>query len=190
MPDDPSADRPLPDLPAAQPRADFLAGLAARTAVPAPPQARRTACAVIGTAALAGALGGGIALGATGHLPAAGAVLQGSRTQAVVLTAAAARVQEPAAPRQTESGRDWTDDVLTAQGPALRLVASAPVPPASPECVAGAEERIDRPIAIVDHARYDGVPALVLVGAGPGPVVALVTDPTCSRVLDRHAPAH
>lgn len=179
------ADRRLADLPGAEPRQDFLAGLAARTAAPPPAPSHRAARAVLGTAALAGALGGGAALGATGHLPAPGAVLQGSRTQAVVLTAAAARTPAPAPPRETRSGRDWTDATLSADGAALRAAAPSAAAVVGDGCVVAAEHRLRRPIAVVDHARYDGEPALVLVGDGSGPVAALVTDPTCSRVLDQ-----
>lgn len=182
------ADRRLADLPGAEPRPDFLAGLATRTASP-PPSSRR-AVAVLGSAALAGALGGGVALGATGHLPAASAVLQGSRTQALVVTAEAARMPAPAPPRETQSGRDWSASALSADGAALRLGATAPLTPPDPVCLASAEHRLGRPIAVVDHSWYDGLPALVLLGDGTGPVAALVTDPTCSRVLDQQLPPH
>lgn len=189
------ADRRLTDLPGAEPRRDFLAGLAARTATPtlAPAPSHRAARAVLGTAALAGALGGGAALGATGHLPTASAVVEGSRTQAMVLAATAAtaaRMPQPAPPRETQSGRDWTDHTLAADGAALRTVAAAPVTPTGRGCLAAAEQRLRRPIAVVDHAAYGGVPALVLVGDGAGPITALVTDPACSRVLDQRLPEH
>lgn len=182
------ADRRLAALPAAEPRRDFLAALADRTAVPAPASSRRATRAVLGTAALAGALGGGAALGATGHLPAAGTVIQGSRAQAVSLTAAAVRMPRPAPPRETHSGRDWTDAALAADGTALWTVPATAVTPTSSRCLAAAEERLRRPVAVVDHAAYAGMPALVLIGDGAGPVTALVTDPTCSRVLDLRRP--
>lgn len=181
------ADRRLADLPSAEPRDEFLAVLAARSAVPATPS-HRAARAVLGTAALAGALGGGAALGATGHLPAASAVVQGSRTQAMVLTASAVRMSAPAPPRETRSGRDWTDPTLAADGGALRIATVAAVAPIGRSCLAPAEERLRRPIAVVDHATYDGVPALVLIGDGSGAIVALVTDPQCSQVLDQLVP--
>lgn len=183
------ADRRLADLPGAEPRHDFLAGLAERSAMPAPAPSRRAARAMLGTAALAGALGGGAALGAAGLLPPTSAVVQGSRTQAVVLTAAAVRMPRPAAPREIRSGRDWTDRTLAADGDALRMVTASPVTPTGRDCLATAEKLLRRPIAVVDHAEYDGVPALVLVGDGSGPVAALVTDPTCSQVFDQRLPA-
>lgn len=182
------ADRRLADLPVAEPRSDFLAGLAGRTAVPAPPPSHRGALAALGTAALAGALGGGAALSATGHLPTASAVVQGSRTQAMVVTAAAARMPAPAPPRQTQSGRDWTDLTLTADGGALRAATAADVAPIGRSCLTIGEERLRRPIAVIDHAAFEGLPALVLIADGSGPVTALVTDPTCSQVLDQHLP--
>jgi hypothetical protein len=181
------ADQRLADLPGAEPRGDFLAGLAVRSAVPAAPPSHRAARAVLGTAALAGAIGGGAALGATGHLS-AGAVVQGSRTQAMVVTAAAARMPAPAPPRETQSGRNWTDLTLADEGSALRIATAATVAPTGRACLATGEERLRRPIAVIDHATYDGVPALVLIADGSGPVAALVTDPTCSRVLDQRLP--
>ena len=184
------ADRRLAHLPDAEPCDAFLAVLASRSAVPATPSSssHRAARAVLGTAALAGALGGGAVLGATGHLATASAVVQGSRTQAMALTAAAVRMPAPAPPRETQSGRDWTGSLLTSDGSALRVLPAVAVAPTDQRCLAAAEGRLRRPIAVVDHATYDGVPALVLIGDGSGPVAALVTDPPCSRVLAQFMP--
>ncbi|HEY5335150.1 MAG TPA: hypothetical protein VIJ71_03905, partial [Mycobacteriales bacterium] len=123
-----------------------------------------------------------------GHLPAASAVVQGSRTQAMALTAAAVRMPAPAPPRETRSGRDWTGSLLTSDGSALRVAPAVAVAPTDRSCLTAAERRLRRPIAVVDHAMYNGVPALVLIGDGTGPVAAVVTDPPCSQVLYQLVP--
>lgn len=185
--DEPPADRRLARLPAAEPRPDFLADLAVRTAVPerAPHRVART---VLGTAALASALGGGVALAATSHLPLASGALAGSRTQASVLVAAVSRVPRASVPKETSSGRDWTAAELAADGRALLGATPASSATTTARCLAAARLLVGEPIAVVDHAAFDGTPALVLLGRGSGPVAVAVTDSRCDAVLDLSVP--
>lgn len=185
--DEPSADRRLTQLPVAQPRADFLADLASRTAVP-DRASHRVARTVLGTAALAGAIGGGAALAATSHLPLAGGALAGSRAQASVLVSAVSRVPRASVPKETSSGRDWTVAALATQGRTLLRAAPAAATTTTARCLAAARLLVGEPIAVVDHAAFDGTPALVLLGRGSGPVAVAVTDPRCDAVLDVTAP--
>lgn len=187
--DEPPPDERLANLSGAVPRPDFLAGLATRTAVPGRTP-HRVARTVLGTAALAGALGGGTALAATSHLPLASGALAGSRAQASVLVSAVSRVARAAGPKETATGRDWTATELTDDGVSLLRTAPATDATTTARCLAAARLLVGEPIAVVDHAAYDGTPALVLLGRGTGPVALAVTDSRCDAVLDLSVPGH